>query len=422
MLGAPAHFARALRRVWPTLGAPILTGLVVSGGVLAIQLYFDAKATTREERRGLQLELGRSANLAGADLAGRDLSDFFLQRKALARANLAGAKLMDANLRGSNLVAADLRGAQLQRADLDNAKMRYAWLERADLTGATLQLARLPQARARSARFVDADLTLAWLAADLRDADFTRAKLVNADFDDAIVRDAHFMGADLDTTSFRNARLEGADFRGARRIGTADFSNATYDRETTHWPADFKPLGHTGCRTRICRIPSRPKQSFRDISPLLETIERTLERRSLPDEWESRADRVGFTFAAPLDAARFTGENFADIAAGETLEQFAASVNPDVAGLREIWAMSAVVDNTIAACIRRLTWRENRTSWTVVEVYFLNASYGFLFSARADSEAFHLYADQFSRLFEGLKVEPNPFRLPRAPAASNGCR
>lgn len=75
-------------------------------------------------------------DLAGVDLAGKNLDGFDLERANLKDSNLRGADLEKANLKGATLDGASLRDADLRKADLYRASFRAA-----DLTGARLEKA-----------------------------------------------------------------------------------------------------------------------------------------------------------------------------------------------------------------------------------------------------------------------------------------
>jgi uncharacterized protein YjbI with pentapeptide repeats len=179
------------------LGVALMTGAVVAGAVLLIQILFDARiasiehhrqneqrrrdevARIADKRASLQLTVGLTRNLRGMDFRGQDLSDFYLGWKDLREALFAKAHLEHAMLPG-----ADMRGASL-----DGAKARNAHFDRARLDKASL------------------------VAADLRDAVFSKA---------------HIGGADLTYADLRGANLHTA-------VGQAVFASAIYDSKT-QWP------------------------------------------------------------------------------------------------------------------------------------------------------------------------------------------
>lgn len=128
-------------------------------------------------------ELGRRADLQGADLHQVDLDE--------------------AVLSGADLHACDLHGASLDRADLDGADLHAA-----NLDGAHLRAAYLP-----------------W--ADLHDADLHAADLRGAD-----LRDADLHGADLSDADLGEADLRGADLRHARGLQPRQLAAARTDAST----------------------------------------------------------------------------------------------------------------------------------------------------------------------------------------------
>jgi hypothetical protein len=102
-----------------------------------------------ERKRGGDV---RGLILAGASLAGRDMSkanlfDADLRVANLSGANLRGADLGGANLREAILYDANLSGADLRQANLRGADLREAILRGANLSGANLSGANLDEAK-----------------------------------------------------------------------------------------------------------------------------------------------------------------------------------------------------------------------------------------------------------------------------------
>jgi len=87
----------------------------------------------------------RSVNLVGASLSGADLSS----------CDLRGVNLTGADLSGTNLTEARLSGATLCGANLENADLSDADLENADLTGANLENALISGARVTGTLLAD---------------------------------------------------------------------------------------------------------------------------------------------------------------------------------------------------------------------------------------------------------------------------
>jgi hypothetical protein len=83
---------------------------------------------------------GETYSLAGADLAGANLSRAILERINLSRAILEGVNLTRAILEGANLSDANLTNADLINAYLINANFTGADLTGANLTGAVITI------------------------------------------------------------------------------------------------------------------------------------------------------------------------------------------------------------------------------------------------------------------------------------------
>jgi len=138
-------------------------------------------------------------DLSGANLAGADLSDVWMEGTDLSGANLSGGHLIFANLAESNLSGADLSGADLTDSFLWNTNM-----ESADLTGANLSSAFLGYANLTSASLRYTNLTGANLgkgedlscetcpSANLNGADLTGANLTGENLTDSLLDNAIF--------------------------------------------------------------------------------------------------------------------------------------------------------------------------------------------------------------------------------------
>jgi uncharacterized protein YjbI with pentapeptide repeats len=191
-----------------------MTGAVVAGAILLIQIVFDARIASIEHHRqaeqrrrdeiarvadaraSLQLTVGLARNLRGMDFRGQDLSGFYLGWKNLRDALFAGAHLENAMLPGADLRGASLDGAHLENAHLDRARLENTTLDGADLRGAVLSM-------------------------------------------------AHIDGADLTWADLRGANLQKA-------VGRASFARAIYD-SGTQWPSSASDP--TCPPRRWCRMP-----------------------------------------------------------------------------------------------------------------------------------------------------------------------
>jgi len=138
-------------------------------------------------------------DLSGANLAGADLSDVWMEGT-----DLSGANLIFANLAESNLSGADLSGADLSGADLTDSFLWNTNMESADLTGANLSSAFLGYTNLTSASLRYTNLTGANLgkgedlscetcpSANLSGADLTGANLTGANLTDSLLDNAIF--------------------------------------------------------------------------------------------------------------------------------------------------------------------------------------------------------------------------------------
>jgi uncharacterized protein YjbI with pentapeptide repeats len=161
----------------------------------------------------------RAINLAGANLAGADLT-----RASLAGADLAGADLTRASLRDADLACANLSGAEFTRAVLINADLGGANLLEATLTSANLGGANLVGAALANANLTSANLA----AANLTRAIIIHASLTRAGLLDANLTDANLTGADLTAASLTRADLTRTNLLGANLTG-ANLIRATWN-------------------------------------------------------------------------------------------------------------------------------------------------------------------------------------------------
>ena len=151
----------------------------------------------RADAQGIRPDLS-SSDLAGANLAGMDLS-----RASLSGADLRGALLAGTILRSGNLAGANLDGADLSGADLTEANLAGASLLRANLSGAVLNNTNLAGANLSG-------------GLNLSGAKLERANLAGADL----------RGVLMYGTGLESANLAGADLRGVVAAG-ASLGNAS---------------------------------------------------------------------------------------------------------------------------------------------------------------------------------------------------
>jgi uncharacterized protein YjbI with pentapeptide repeats len=174
------------------LGIRLLTGALVAVAILGLQVFFDQRLSSIEDRRraddqarnqrideeaarqNLRLTIGIQKNLTNIDLRGRDLASLYLGGKNLAHAQLGMTNLRNAVLAWADLTDAELQGAHLEGAHLDNAHLADARLPKAHLQNAVLSRAKL------------------------FDTDFSYADLRGADLETALNRGSSFSGARYD--------------------------------------------------------------------------------------------------------------------------------------------------------------------------------------------------------------------------------
>ncbi|WP_226487696.1 pentapeptide repeat-containing protein [Streptomyces parvulus] len=231
-----------------------------------------ASRTHVDPREPLDL---RRLHLAGAHLAGVDLTRADLTGATLTEANLIDATLTEANLERVNLTNANLLQANLTHTNLDRANLTLADLDRANLTkanltganltmanliaanlvGAFLIQATLTEATLLSATLTEASLTGANLTeanlmkANLLETSLTSANLTKADLTDATLTGAFLMGATLTeavlfNVSLWRANLEGATLTKVRKLRLIDLRSAATNGET-ELPSWFYPRTDT---------------------------------------------------------------------------------------------------------------------------------------------------------------------------------
>jgi hypothetical protein len=133
---------------------------------------------------------------------------------------LHGLDFKGANLAGIDLADRDLQGSQFEKANLKKASLWSCKLEATNFARANLTDARLAHI-------------------DCEGATFANAKLVRCDISIATLRNAIFHGADLTGSDLSRSWLEGADFTGAKLDG-ADLNHCEYDANTK-FPEGYVP-------------------------------------------------------------------------------------------------------------------------------------------------------------------------------------
>jgi uncharacterized protein YjbI with pentapeptide repeats len=164
------------------------------------------------------------ADLASANLAGRDLTATMM----------SGADLRGTNLTGADLTRADLSGADLTGATLTGALLHTTKLNGANLTRADLRGLDLGQVKLEGATLVEADLSAVTITggnAVLTGANLTRAKLTGARL--TFAKDTDFTGADLTDADLGKAWFSNTCLRGAKLTGANLYQATLYGVDLT---------------------------------------------------------------------------------------------------------------------------------------------------------------------------------------------
>jgi uncharacterized protein YjbI with pentapeptide repeats len=152
-----------------------------------------------------------------------------LTNQNFAKAELAGAVLLQSSLNGTNFTKANLTLAIFQDADLSGANLSQANLQKAALYGAKLISTNLSGANLDRAKLVYAKLK----GASLRDAILTNADLKFAEFQQVDLRNANLTGADLSNADLSYSNLSKAILTNAKLDGTT-LTGATMPDGSVH--------------------------------------------------------------------------------------------------------------------------------------------------------------------------------------------
>ena len=142
----------------------------------------------------------------------------------------------------------NLQGAHLQNLDLSDANFRNADLEGARLQGTVWKNTQAQGANFKGARCQGADFGNSFLREENKTtgqiikAIFKKAKLQKAKMP-RFLEDLDFRGANVKEADFTKARVQGADFRGAKNLDEAKWEYTKYSVKTK-FPEDFNPQKH----------------------------------------------------------------------------------------------------------------------------------------------------------------------------------
>jgi uncharacterized protein YjbI with pentapeptide repeats len=426
-----------IRLYWPQRGDPVsrtdlgvalMTGAFIAFAVLGLQLMIQIRSQldsnrrdTEAERQSLLLLLGRSRDLSGLDLHGKDLRGAYLNAKILRGANLAHADLRKALLQGTNLMAADLEGSNLAGAHLERADLRQA-----DLVGANLQGAKLNNARLDTAVFYGekggddvvadlrgADLSNAWASADLRHADLRKATLVGTRLAPANLQGARLNSADLTYADLRGADLRGANLRFAELGRTKDLSHARYDT-TTRWPDDFYWPGLKDSCEEGCTLDQGPTAPH-DFPPELRAIRKALVRAAktgacIPG-WHLEDRPTDIEAVAPNRMASFQIKSWTKVRQSPA-RVFASTFSETQRPRRRLIPHIRVLKSGRPAWAAVFEGPPRRGARTELEVYFTQDTgsqwLGYRVRAAAPAAMFPLYERDFLKFLKAVGVE-GPF-------------
>jgi uncharacterized protein YjbI with pentapeptide repeats len=247
-----AHFERADMRRTNFIGADLrgvffletrLAGAVMEDVDLRPGAIYNSAAGAIDDA-SIYKDGARVANLSGADMENAQLARANMQDAVLYAANLKGADLTNVNLTNANLRNADFQGAKVQGARFAGAVMtgtNFAGVDLsvADLRGAFVQNANVETPVEPMGETVDRDSTIgrilaghqAWIESGGRrgaPADLTGQSLANKN-----LRNFDFSAAKLVGTVFHQADLSGAKFEftmmGRANLIEAKLTDAIFD-------------------------------------------------------------------------------------------------------------------------------------------------------------------------------------------------
>ncbi len=136
---------------WAGLGSGLLTGAIVSVGLLIFQIQLTRDSEEPTWRANVQAADSipgfsiptflshkgyrpiNNINFSGKDLHDANLNGVHLEGVEMRDTNLRGATLVGTHLEGADLVAANLEGADLKGAYLTNARLQGANFRTADI-------------------------------------------------------------------------------------------------------------------------------------------------------------------------------------------------------------------------------------------------------------------------------------------------
>lgn len=189
----------------------------------------DARRTlSQQELNGILLAHERlltyQKGAAKAELAHARLDGLNLANRNLAEADLSFASMVGATAFGTNLERAILHCSDMRDSDFSSARLMRAEMRGASICGARLSYAKLDGADLRAVTVAyrgpgavsneERTHSVDFSNASLKGVSFGHAKLEGCNFDGALLQGANFKNAQLANVTFRNAVLTGANLSG----------------------------------------------------------------------------------------------------------------------------------------------------------------------------------------------------------------
>lgn len=214
---------------WIKVGVDLLQA-IISGLVVAVGIFWlDGRRAIRERRLsdfriasnwGNKAKVSlRELDLTRANLSGHDFTGADLERTVFENATIWGTDFTEANLRDTNF----------QKSNIAGVKFMNAKLHRVDFSKSIISW-RHPKLKYRP------DLS----GAELRKAQFRRAKLHGVNFRNADLEHVDFTGADIQNCDFTNANLSYATWKRAKIVNCL-WENIIFD-DIDHLPKSIRKM------------------------------------------------------------------------------------------------------------------------------------------------------------------------------------
>jgi uncharacterized protein YjbI with pentapeptide repeats len=196
----------------------------VSAGVMLQKYYSEPRRVLTQQELNVALLaherlLSYQRGAAKAQLSRTKLDGLNIANRNLAEADFSFASLIGAVAFGTNLERANLQCADLRECDFSSARLVRADLRGASICGARLVFATLDGADLRAATVAYKGPIAGQEEAQAVRVDFSNASLKGASFGHARLDGVNFSGAILAGANFKNAQIANATFKGAVLTG-----------------------------------------------------------------------------------------------------------------------------------------------------------------------------------------------------------